>query len=65
MAAYRRVYDSRHLQADWQEPESAPMAVIEYRLPFYVPDISWEADAFGLYVRQAQPIARSRGVTPR
>ena len=24
MAAYRRVYDSRHLQADCQEPGSAP-----------------------------------------
>jgi len=24
MAAYRRVYDSRHLHADCQEPESAP-----------------------------------------
>ena len=24
MAAYRRVYDSRHLQADCKEPESAP-----------------------------------------
>jgi len=24
MAAYRRVYDSCHLQADWQEPGSAP-----------------------------------------
>jgi len=24
MAAYRRVYDSRHLQADCQEPKSAP-----------------------------------------
>jgi len=24
MAAYRRVYDSRHLQADFQEPGSAP-----------------------------------------
>ena len=24
MAAYRRVYDSRHQQADCQEPESAP-----------------------------------------
>jgi len=24
MTAYRRVYDSRHLQADCQEPESAP-----------------------------------------
>ena len=30
MAAYRRVYDSCHLQADCQEPGSAP--VIEYRL---------------------------------
>jgi len=24
MAAYHRVYDSRHLQADYQEPGSAP-----------------------------------------
>jgi len=24
MAAYRRVYNSRHLQADCQEPGSAP-----------------------------------------
>ena len=24
MAAYRRVYDTRHLQADCQEPRSAP-----------------------------------------
>ena len=24
MAAYRRVYDSRHVQADYQEPGSAP-----------------------------------------
>jgi len=24
MAAYRRVYDSRHLQADCQKPGSAP-----------------------------------------
>ena len=24
MAAYRRVYDTRHLQADYQEPGSAP-----------------------------------------
>ena len=40
MAAYRRVYDSRHLQADYQEPGSAPepyarslRLVIEYGLP--------------------------------
>jgi len=32
MAAYRRVYDSRHLQADCQERGSA--SVIEYGLPF-------------------------------
>jgi len=31
MAAYRRVYDSRHLQADCQEPGSAPEP---FRLPF-------------------------------
>ena len=24
MAVYRQVYDSRHLQADYQEPRSAP-----------------------------------------
>ena len=32
MAAYRRVYDSRRLQADCQEPGSAPEPY-EYRLP--------------------------------
>ena len=41
MAAYRRVYDSRHLQADCQEPGSAPesgtlRSVIEHGLPFMV-----------------------------
>ena len=36
MAAYRRVYDSRHLQADCQEPGSAPgpYVRIEYGRPF-------------------------------
>jgi len=38
MAANRRVYDSRHLQADCKEPRSAPEPVlrsaIEYGLPF-------------------------------
>jgi len=36
MAAYRRVYDSRHLQADCQELGSAPESYaryIEYGLP--------------------------------
>ena len=38
MAAYRRVYDSRHLQADCQEPGSAAdsgtlRSAIEYGLP--------------------------------
>ena len=36
MAAYRQVYDSRHLQADYQELGSAPgtlRSVIEYWLP--------------------------------
>ena len=42
MASYRRVYDSRHLQADCQEPGSATepyiRSVIEYglALPFYL-----------------------------
>jgi len=39
MAAYRRVYDSRHLQADCQEPGSAQeptlRSVVEYGLLFY------------------------------
>ena len=35
MAAYRRVYDSRHLQADCQEPGSAPEPY-EYGLPLVV-----------------------------
>jgi len=35
MAAYRRVHDSRHLQADCQKPGSAP--VIEYGLPLPLP----------------------------
>jgi len=37
MASYRLVYDSRHMQADCQEPGSAPEAyarsAIEYGLP--------------------------------
>ena len=33
MAAYRRVYDSRHLQADWTGISSATLrSVIEYGL---------------------------------
>ena len=31
MAAYRRVYDSRHLQADCQEPGSAPNPMLSNR----------------------------------
>jgi len=39
MAAHRRVYDSCHLQADCQEPESAPesyalQSSMGYHLPF-------------------------------
>ena len=41
MAAYRRVYDSRDLQADCQEPGSAPertlRSIIEYGLPLPLP----------------------------
>jgi len=35
MAPHRRVYDSRHLQADCQEPGSAPelRSAVEYGLP--------------------------------
>ena len=34
MASYRRVYDSRHLQADCYSSGTL-RSVIEYRLPFY------------------------------
>ena len=37
MAAYRRVYDSRHLQADCQEPGSAPGSSIGYLYLFLSP----------------------------
>ena len=40
MAAYRRVYDSRHLQADCQEAGGISCgtlrSAISYELPFYV-----------------------------
>ena len=40
MVAYRRVYDSRHLQADCQVPGSAPepyvRSVFEYGLPLHL-----------------------------
>ena len=32
MAAYRRVYDSRHLQDDCQEPGSAPEYTLSNRI---------------------------------
>ena len=43
MAAYRRVYDSRHLQADCQEPGSAPepharQSSMRYLYLFHVAD---------------------------
>jgi len=38
MPAYRRVYDSRHLQADCQEPGSAPEPYApQSSIPFYSP----------------------------
>jgi len=46
MAAYRRVYDSRHLQTDCQEPGSAPEPYARqssmgylYGLPFLITDL--------------------------
>ena len=43
MAAYRQVYDSRHLQADYQEPGSAPepyvrQSSIGYTFTFFTSD---------------------------
>ena len=45
MAAYRRVYDSRHLQADCQEPGSAPDRTLGNRVWatftfFYLPALA-------------------------
>jgi len=36
MAAYRRVYDSRHLQADCQEPGSAPEPYARFTVVFKI-----------------------------
>jgi len=36
MAAYRRVYDSRHLQADYQEPESATEPYVRQSIVGYL-----------------------------
>jgi len=36
MAAYRRVYDLRHLQADCQEPGSAPEPCVIEQATFYL-----------------------------
>jgi len=36
MVAYRRVYDSRHLEADCQEPGSAPEPYAQYSSMGYI-----------------------------
>ena len=41
MAAYRRVYDTSHLQADYHEPEAAPEP--------YARQSSWATFTFVLY----------------
>ena len=42
MAAYRRVYDSRHLQADCQEPRSAPNPALSNRV--------WASFLYSIYL---------------
>ena len=37
MAAYRRVYDSRHMQADCEEPGSAPEPYARQSSMGYIP----------------------------
>ena len=52
MAAYRRVYDSRHLQADCQKPGSAPEPYAQHRvwatftfLQYNMQGFMWHYDA--------------------
>ena len=57
MAAYRRVYDSRHLQADCQEPGSAPEPYAGYSsmgYPFLLLSV-WFSCFYG------QPICKGEG----
>jgi len=42
MAAYRRVYDSRHVQADCKERSGTPRWAIEYGLPLPLPFTFYE-----------------------
>ena len=45
MAAYRRVYDSRHVQADFQEPGSVPE-------PYTLDNRVWAAFFYGHTMRK-------------
>jgi len=64
MAAYRRVYDSHHLQADCQEPGSAP--VIEYGLPLpflgYLFPKFYENEPVSFYLSCSQTVKRQNSV---
>jgi len=51
MAAYRRVYDSPHLQADCQEPGSAPEPYARYSSVGYL-FMGWQWRHFVLYLCQ-------------
>jgi len=57
MAAYRRVYDSQHLQADCQEPGSAPE-------PYTLGNRVWASYTF-TFTRLAAAAAAASFTTPQ
>jgi len=63
MAAYRRVYDSRHLQADCQEPESTPEPDARQSSMSYLYLFLQEADWCDIIdeAPRALPFARDKG----
>ena len=61
MAAYRRVYDSRHLQADCQEPRSVPepydrQSSMGYRYPLPIAANRYCRRGISLLLQRSQPI---------
>jgi len=60
MAAYRRVYDSRHLQADCQEPGSAPEPYDRYSRMGYLSLYAPSAIVLEISLVKAGRLKRSR-----
>jgi len=56
MAACRRVYDSRYLQADCQEPESAPEPYAQQSSMGYFTNVALLARAEAHKVQLTEPV---------